>query len=206
MGTQLPSPKGACPQLSAHVYCGQMAGWIKMPLGVALGFDPGNFVLDRDPAFPPRKGGGAANFWPMSFMAKRLDGSRCHLAWKWPWSRPHCARRGPSSLPKKGAEPPIFGPCLLWPNGWMDQDATWYGGRPQPRRRGDPAPSPLKVHSPQFSANVRYDQTAGWTKIPLGMDMSRLLEPARTWSQTGSKPNSITLSGRRQVRGWSQTC
>ena len=27
--------------------------------------------------------------------------------------------------PNKGAEPPIFGPCLLWPNGWMDQDATW---------------------------------------------------------------------------------
>jgi len=23
-------------------------------------------------------------------------------------------------------------PCLLWPNGWMDQDATWYGGRPRP--------------------------------------------------------------------------
>jgi len=21
---------------------------------------------------------------------------------------------------------PIFGPCLLWPNGWMDEDATWY--------------------------------------------------------------------------------
>jgi len=19
---------------------------------------------------------------------------------------------------------PIFGPCLLWPNGWMEQDAT----------------------------------------------------------------------------------
>jgi len=42
---------------------------------------------------------------------------------------------GPVSLPKKGAEspPPIFGPWLLWPNGWMHQDATWYGGRPQPR-------------------------------------------------------------------------
>jgi len=25
-------------------------------------------------------------------------------------------------------------PCLLWPNGWMDQDATWYGGRSQPRQ------------------------------------------------------------------------
>jgi len=36
-------------------------------------------------------------------------------------------------LPKKGAEPPpIFGPCLLWPNGWMDEDATWYGGRSRP--------------------------------------------------------------------------
>jgi len=34
---------------------------------------------------------------------------------------------------QKGAEPPIFGPCLLWPNSCMDQDATWYRGRPQPR-------------------------------------------------------------------------
>jgi len=25
----------------------------------------------------------------------------------------------------KGAQLQIFGPCLLWPNGWMDQDATW---------------------------------------------------------------------------------
>jgi len=32
----------------------------------------------------------------------------------------------------KGAQPSIFGPRLLWPNGWMDQDATWYGGRPRP--------------------------------------------------------------------------
>ena len=28
---------------------------------------------------------------------------------------------------------PIFAPCLLWPNGWMDEDATWYGSRPRPR-------------------------------------------------------------------------
>jgi len=27
----------------------------------------------------------------------------------------------------------VFGPCLLWPNGWMDEDATWYEGRPRPR-------------------------------------------------------------------------
>jgi len=36
--------------------------------------------------------------------------------------------------PKRGAQPsPIFGPCLLWPNGWTDQDATWYGGGLGPR-------------------------------------------------------------------------
>jgi len=39
-----------------------------------------------------------------------------------------------------GAPPPIFGPCLLWPNGWMDDDATQYRSRPLPRphrvRRG----------------------------------------------------------------------
>ena len=23
--------------------------------------------------------------------------------------------------------PPNFGPCLLWPNGWMDEDAAWFG-------------------------------------------------------------------------------
>jgi len=41
----------------------------------------------------------------------------------------------PTPLPQKGdIVPPIFGPFLLSPNGWMHQDATWYGGRPQPRR------------------------------------------------------------------------
>jgi len=31
----------------------------------------------------------------------------------------------PAAPPQKGAEPPIFGPCLLRPNGWMDE-ASWY--------------------------------------------------------------------------------
>ena len=34
------------------------------------------------------------------------------------------------------------------------------------------ASSPLlKGHSPQFSSNVRCDQTAGWTKMPLGTEV-----------------------------------
>ena len=38
---------------------------------------------------------------------------------------------------QKGAvAPPLnkFGPCLLWLNGWVDQDGSWRGGWPQPRR------------------------------------------------------------------------
>jgi len=38
---------------------------------------------------------------------------------------------GPAPLPQRGT-PPIFGPYLLRPNGCIDQDSTWYGGRPRP--------------------------------------------------------------------------
>ena len=39
---------------------------------------------------------------------------------------------GDQALPPKNqkggaARSPIFGPFLLWPNGWMHQDSTWYG-------------------------------------------------------------------------------
>ena len=36
---------------------------------------------------------------------------------------------------------------------------------------GDPASPTLKVHSPQFSSNVRCVQTTGWTKMALGMEV-----------------------------------
>jgi len=40
----------------------------------------------------------------------------------------------PDPLSQRGtAPPPVFWPYLLWPNGSMDQDATWYVGRPRPR-------------------------------------------------------------------------
>ena len=51
------SPKsGQGPQFSAHVYCGQTAGWIKVALGMEVGLCPGHIVLDGDPAPPPQKG------------------------------------------------------------------------------------------------------------------------------------------------------
>ena len=57
------------------------------------------------------------------FLAKRLDGSKCHLVRRYR-SRPrrYCVRWGPSSLPRKWAQqPPLFGPCLLWRNGRPSQ-------------------------------------------------------------------------------------
>jgi len=107
----MPPPKGHSPQFLAHICCGQMAGWIKIPLGREIGLGPSDIVLDGNPAVPPRK----------------------------------------------RAEPPIFSPCLLWPNDWMDQGATWCGGRPRPRphcARWGPCPFPRKGAHPHFSAHV----------------------------------------------------
>jgi len=36
---------------------------------------------------------------------------------------------GRSALGTAEAAAPTFGPCLLRPRGWIDQDAAWYGGR-----------------------------------------------------------------------------
>jgi len=63
--------------------CGQMDGRIKMSRGKKVGLDPGDIVLDGNSAPPPGKGGRAPNFRPMSVVAKRLDGSRCHLVGLW---------------------------------------------------------------------------------------------------------------------------
>ena len=84
----------------------------------------------------------------------------------------------PAPTPK-GAEPyPIFGPRLLWPNGCMDQDVTWYGGRPRPTRdcvRCGPSYPQQKrhTHTTQFLAHVYCGQMAGWMKTPLAIRRPR---------------------------------
>jgi len=65
-----------CPVLSVClsmmlVYCGQTVGLIRMTLDMEVCLDPDHFVSDRV-QLPP-------NSWPMSIVAKWMDGSRCHL-------------------------------------------------------------------------------------------------------------------------------
>jgi len=106
-----------------------------MSLGMELGLGPDDFVLDGDPA-PPPKGGGATS--------------------------------------------PIFGPFLLWPNDWMHQDATWYGGRPRPTRHcvryGPSYPQKKMAHPrhPIFGPCLLWPicQMAGWMKTPLGTEVN----------------------------------
>jgi len=125
-----PQKRGTAPQFSSHLYCGQTAGCIKVPLGMEVGLSLGD-----------------------------------------------CVRWRPSPLPPTGAEPhPVFGPRVLWPNGCMDQDATWYGGRPRPTRhcvRCGPSYSQKKghTHPTQCLAHVCCGQMAGWMKTPLGTEV-----------------------------------
>ena len=77
MGTQLPPKKGAePPQFLAHVYCGQTAGWIKMPLGTEVDLGPGHFVLDGFPAIGER-GTADPSFRPMPIVATVAHLSYC---------------------------------------------------------------------------------------------------------------------------------
>ena len=68
--------------------------------------------------------------------------------------------------PKRGTAAPTFGPCLFWPNGWMDQDATWYmevslgpghivlDGDPVPPKMGQSTPISVHVYCGQTVARL----------------------------------------------------
>jgi len=77
-GDPAPSPKGHSPQFSAHVYCGQTTGWIKMPLDREVVLGPGHVVLDGDPTTSPKKGNsplpvfGACLLWPTARPSQLL--------------------------------------------------------------------------------------------------------------------------------------
>jgi len=140
MGTQLtfldgdagPLPKrGTAPhQFSAHFYCGQRVVCIRIPLCTEVR----DIVLDGT-HLPSLKGHSP------QFSANVRCGQTAG------WTKMPLGMEvglGPgdfvfdeTQLPQEKRAPPhpIFGPSLLWPNGWMDQDVTWYADKPRPRRR-----------------------------------------------------------------------
>ena len=110
---------------------------MKMPLGVEVGLSlgVGDFVLDGDPA-PPQKGGRAPKFLANVYCGKTAGWIKMALGMEVGLSPGDFVLDGdPTPSPQKGAELPcpIFGPFLLWSNGSMHKDVTWYGARPQLR-------------------------------------------------------------------------
>jgi len=122
----------SCPVLSVMlVYCGQTVGWIKMKLGTQVGLGPGHIVLDGDPAPPPQKGGTAHLFSAHVYSGQTAARIKMPLGTE-VGQDDIALGEDPAPPPQKwgGASSPIFGPCLLWPNGWIDQDGIWHGGGP----------------------------------------------------------------------------
>ena len=63
-----------------------------------------------------------------------------------------------TATPKKVTPHPIFDPCLLWPNGWKDEEAAWYRSRsrlrPHSIRRGPSSRERGTAPPPLFSAHA----------------------------------------------------
>ena len=98
------------------------------------------------------------------------DGSRRHLVWRIGLVPGHIELDGDSAPSPQKGKPPIFGPYRLWPNGWMDQDATWYEDRRRPRPHyvtWGPMQLPHGAQPPIFGPRLLWsdgwlDQYATW--------------------------------------------
>jgi len=123
-----------------------------MPLGMEVGLGAGHIVLDEDPdPAPLRKKGAQPSQFSAHVCCDQMAG------WiKMPLGT--MVGLGPGNIvldvdpapPPRGTAPQILA-HLLWPNGWMDQDATCYKGRPRPRPHcvaSGPSSPFQKGHSP----------------------------------------------------------
>ena len=106
-----------------------------MPLGMEVGLSLRDFVLDGDPAPLPKRRRSPTQFSVHVYCGQMAAWIKMPLG-----TEVGLVLRGivfdvDPATPEKMADPPLpnFGLCLLWPNGWMDEDPAWYGSRPRPR-------------------------------------------------------------------------
>jgi len=109
----------------------------------------------------------------MSAVAKRLMDQDATWYGGRRRSRRLCVRWGPSSPNRKRPQPPpSFGPCLLWSNGWMDQEFKMPLGMEVNLSRVyvvlDGVPAPPYRKGASFWPMSTVAKTAGWIKTPLG--------------------------------------
>ena len=130
-----------------------------MPFGMEVGLSPGDFGLDGDPTPLPkgrRRSGQSPQFSAHGYCGRTAGWIKIALGMEVGLGPVHIVLLDGDTapLPKTGHRAlQIFGPYLLWPNGWMHQVATWYEGRPRltrhcvrcgpsyPHKNGTPTPS-----------------------------------------------------------------
>ena len=89
-----------------------------MPLGLEVGLDPDHIVLDGVPA-PPK--GAQPQFLNYVCCGQTAEYINMPLGTDVGLGLRDIVLYGVSAPPPlKGHNPPIFGQCPLWPNGWMD--------------------------------------------------------------------------------------
>ena len=135
MGTQPPSPK-RCGARALN-FRPTSTAWIKMPLGMEVGLSLHDTSVRWGPSFPSPKGHSPAQFSANVHCGQTAGWTKMPLGMKVGLSPGDFVFDGDPATTEKGHNHPnrIFGPYLLWPNGWMDQAATWYRGKPRSRRR-----------------------------------------------------------------------
>ena len=124
-----------------------------MPLGMeVLGLGPGNSVRWGPSSSFPKKGAEPHPQVSSHVYCDQTAGCiKITLGMEVGLSPGDFVLDGDQAPSPKRCGAPNFRPRLLWPNGCMDQDATWYGDRPRPTRhcvRWRPSSSSPKAAQP----------------------------------------------------------
>ena len=91
-----------------------LAGWIKMPLGTEVNFDPGDVVLDEVAAPFPLKWH-TPSFRFISLVSRTAGWMKTSLGTEVNLGQCHIVLDGVPAPRERGTAPPLFGPRLLWP-------------------------------------------------------------------------------------------
>jgi len=154
---------GTVPQFLTHICCGQMAGWIKMPLDMEVGLGRGDFVLDGVQLPLPKRGRsplpnvaahvhcGQTTGWIKMTLGMEVGLGPGHIVLDGDVTQLPSTKWGQSFLPN-------FRPVFIVAKR-LDASRC-HSVRLSPgdfMLDGDPAPSSKRGRSPQFSAHVYCD-------------------------------------------------
>jgi len=132
--------------------------------------------METQPVPPPKKGAEPPKFSVHIYCGQAAGWIKMALGMEVSLSPGNFVLDGDPASPQKGggAPSPIFGPFLLWPNAWMYQNATWYGGRPQPRGlcvRWGPTPPQKRGGAPNFQFISIAVKRLHEIKMPMGTEV-----------------------------------